>query len=82
MSETCSTVKPVDTADYGVFYGILNPYGQFWTPLIFDSEEAAREHIKAFWRLSADNGEEFLRRCGIIQVRAIVSPAPSKDAEI
>jgi len=31
------------------FYGILNAQGQFWTPLAFESEADARQHIEDFW---------------------------------
>lgn len=31
------------------FYGILNAGGLFWTPLAFESEAAARQHVDAFF---------------------------------
>ena len=30
-------------------FGILNPWGDVWTPDTFDTEEAAREHLRDFW---------------------------------
>jgi hypothetical protein len=36
-----------DSADYRhAFYGILNAQGQFWTPLPFHDEDAARAHLR------------------------------------
>lgn len=45
-------VKEPARIDSGVyaheFYGILNKSGEFWTPLAFDTERAARKHIEDF----------------------------------
>jgi hypothetical protein len=30
-------------------FGIINPYGQFWTDDTFDSIESAERHVRAFW---------------------------------
>lgn len=31
-------------------FGILNPYGDFWGPNLFDTEADAKAHFDAFWR--------------------------------
>jgi len=31
-------------------FGILNPYGDFWSPHLFDSEEEAKAYFYRFWR--------------------------------
>ena len=30
-------------------FGILNPYGDFWTSDIFETVDKAREHVRQFW---------------------------------
>lgn len=51
------------------FYGILNAQGDFWTPLAFVSEDAARQHIKGFWGKQTDMAEKCLRTHKIVPVR-------------
>jgi hypothetical protein len=34
----------------GNAYGILNPYGDFWTWQTFETERAARDYVVAYWR--------------------------------
>ena len=31
-------------------WGILNPWGDLWSYEVFDTAEAALEHLEAFWR--------------------------------
>lgn len=53
------------------FFGILNRQGQFWTPLIFDSEKAAQRHLDDF----ADQDRErfdAVRNYQIVPVRATI----------
>jgi hypothetical protein len=41
----------IDSSIYkGAFFGILNADGAFWTPLAFDSEAKAEQHLRDFWR--------------------------------
>lgn len=64
-------VKPrtISSADYKrTFYGILNAQGDFWTPLAFDGEQAARDHIRDFWRHDSAKLSECLRRFKIVPV--------------
>jgi hypothetical protein len=59
-----------DSAVYkGSFYGILNADGDFWTPLAFDSEDKARQHIIDFWGLHKDSRDQCLRTHRIVPVR-------------
>lgn len=32
-------------------YAILNSFGEFWTPVLFPSEEHAKNHFDRFWEL-------------------------------
>lgn len=47
-------------------FGILNPYGQFWTHQTFFTVEEARRHIAAFWNGRAANE---LDRFKVVPVR-------------
>lgn len=49
-------------------YGILNPYGDVWSPETFDSMDAALKHLTKFWGPRDD-----LSRFTVIPVRVIVS---------
>jgi hypothetical protein len=63
------------------FYGILNTRGDFWTPLAFESEIKAREHIADFWRHDRDKREQCLRTHKIVPVRIrlnTIAPPPSR----
>lgn len=51
------------------FYGILNAQGDFWTPLAFDSEKDARDHITAFWGRQTDMAARCLKDFAIVPVR-------------
>ena len=33
----------------GIAWGILNPWGDVWTTNTFETEEAARAHVREFW---------------------------------
>lgn len=66
-----------DSAIYkGEFYGILNEQGDFWTPLGFGSETAARDHITDFWRNQPDMLAKCLRTHTIVPVRIQLSTIP------
>ena len=59
----------IDSNVYGRnFYGILNKDGQFWTPLAFESERKAHEHIAAFFTDVAMRGTA-MRDFTIVPVR-------------
>ena len=46
MAETTITL---DSDDYKTtLWGILNADGNFWTPLVFDSDGACREYLEIF----------------------------------
>jgi len=59
------------------FYGILNAYGDFWTPLAFDTEQGARDHIRHFWRNDPDNLRKCLRTHKIVPVRVRLNQLPA-----
>lgn len=66
----------IDSSVYKhTFYGILNKQGQFWTPLVFDSESAARDHMTR-WAKSAHS--EILSTHTIVPVRAQLTALPSE----
>ena len=59
----------IDSSVYGRnFYGILNKDGQFWTPLAFESERKAHEHIASFFTDVAMRGTA-MRDFKIVPVR-------------
>jgi len=73
-------IKHSDSAIYkGSFYGILNAQGDFWTPLAFDSEEAARARIKQFWRIQPDMLAKCLATHRIVPVRIQLSTLPEQE---
>ena len=44
------TMISIDSEIYsGSFFGILNRDGEFWTPLAFDSEQAAKTRLTEYW---------------------------------
>lgn len=51
-------------------YGILNPYGDVWSPETFNTMLAAREHVKRFWSNQPDHD---LSKYEIVPVKVIVS---------
>lgn len=59
-----------DSANYShSFFGILNKQGQFWTPLAFESEAKARQHIVDFWGGNKAKIAECLASFKIVPVR-------------
>lgn len=67
-------VKRSDSAIYkGNFYGILNAPGDFWTPLGFASESAAKRHIVDFWGTDRDSARKCLETHRIVPVRIRLS---------
>lgn len=73
----------IDTADYSMtFIGILNEGGQFWTPLIFEGESRARDHVEAFWGGDKQTAKRCLEKFSFVPVRAVVEVAsPSITSE-
>lgn len=73
MSKKAKAPKPVDSADYKLDrFGILNAQGDFWTPDTFDNEEAARQHIRNFWRNQPDMMAQCLRTHRVVPVHVTV----------
>lgn len=69
-------VKPACSTDYKLErFGILNPYGQFWTPDTFNSRDDAEQCIRNFWRGQA--ADDFLKRAKIIPVKITVEESRS-----
>jgi hypothetical protein len=63
-----------DSDDYRhTFYGILNKQGQFWTPLPFDSEDAARQHLS---RWAKGDYADMLNTHKIVPVRVQLTLLP------
>jgi len=59
----------VNSEDFNAsFYGILNAQGEFWTPLAFDSEDKAEQHIRDFWR-NPEQAAQCLRTHRIVPVQ-------------
>lgn len=64
-------VPTIDSSVYKhTFYGILNAQGQFWTPLPFHDESAARSHL-ARWAVGSH--ESMLETHKIVPVRIQLS---------
>lgn len=51
--------KIPDYDEASEIFGIVNPYGQFWTHNTFDSETAALEYVLQFWSGDKVKAEEF-----------------------
>lgn len=68
------------TLESDYLYGILNGQGQFWTPLAFESEKAARQHIIDFWGHQVGDRDHCLRTHRIVPVRVLITELESQDA--
>lgn len=43
--------KPKRPKPYrAIRFGILNPYGDVWTPETFDTEDAAKRYVTEWWK--------------------------------
>lgn len=51
-------------------YGILNPFGDVWTPETFDTMDEARQHVASFWASKPDHD---LSKYTIVPVRVTVA---------
>ena len=51
------------------FYGILNAEGDFWSPHVFASEQAARESIIVFWGDQTTARDQCLSSHKIVPIR-------------
>jgi hypothetical protein len=71
-------VKPVEPTS-GEMWGVLNPYGQFWSYNTFNSEAEARAHVERFWHGLTPPGD--LSRFTPVRVRVTVEllTDPSND---
>ena len=45
---------PIEPRTEHTLFGILNPYGQFWTHETFTTPEKARDYIETFWARNAN----------------------------
>lgn len=54
--------------------GILNPYGDLWTPEFFSTEAQAREHLESFWAKTPEKNDGFK----VVPVRVTVSVIKAK----
>lgn len=72
-----SKIVKSDSKDYrATFYGILNAQGNFWTPLAFETEAKARDHIVNFWGSNTANRDKCLRTHKIVPVRVRLETLP------
>jgi hypothetical protein len=53
-------------------WGILNPYGDVWTPEIFETPEQAQKHLEDFWK-SFPGPNTDTRKFRIVKARVRVS---------
>lgn len=51
-------------------YGILNPYGDIWSPVTFATIEEAKSHIESFWSFDPKRD---LSVFAVVPVRVTVS---------
>jgi hypothetical protein len=75
-------MKPaaIDSKGYRAsFYGILNAGGGFWTPLAFETEEKARQHVRDFWGRQTDMAERCLRDFSFVPVRIRLTALPGEQ---
>ncbi len=71
----------IDSANFRqTFFGILNGYGAFWTPLVFEYEASAREHIVRFWNHEPQTRDRCLKEFQIVPVRVQLTHIPGKTA--
>jgi hypothetical protein len=54
-------------------HGILNRYGDLWTPSPFETEKEARQYLEAYWR-NFPGGPHSTRHFKIVPVRVTVTP--------
>jgi hypothetical protein len=56
-------------------YGIINPYGQFWTDDTFASPEQAAASVTAFWKGNAIDISRFSYVPVVVTIIAVEKPA-------
>lgn len=79
MSTEAFVPVAIDSNDYRwTFFGILNAEGQFWSPLAFHSEAAAKQHIINFWGLDTDKRGQCLATHKIVPVRIRLETLPEE----
>ena len=54
-------------------FGILNRYGDLWTPSPFETEKEARDYLDKYWR-DFPGGPHSTKRFKIVPVRVTVTP--------
>ncbi|MET4197318.1 hypothetical protein ABIA95_000140 [Bradyrhizobium sp. LA8.1] len=52
-------------------YGILNPYGDMWTPEMFETKAEATSHLERFWS-QPGFGPNDLSRFKIVKAKQVV----------
>lgn len=65
----------------GEAWGILNPYGDLWTRKTFDTEEAARQHVRAWWSWNPEAGGD-LSKFKPVRVKVRVTVLPTTTPEV
>lgn len=80
MGEAKRKHAHIDSKPYKVtLFGILNAYGDFWTPLAFETERQAREHIDRFWGGShTENAKRCQKSHKIVPVRVRLDHLPTE----
>jgi hypothetical protein len=54
-------------------WGILNRYGELWSPMPFESERKARDHLEDYWK-NFPCGPHSTKHFKIVPVRVTVTP--------
>ena len=79
-SEEKKGPAPIEADD---LWAIVNPYGDFWGPLTFQSPAEAYRHIETFWRFSPrhNSGFDVIPVKVRIEALATQDPAQGKGVE-
>lgn len=70
-------------------YGILNRFGDFWSPHLFNSEAEAKSYFDGYWRAPGFQGQEpkwsdykvVSARSRIIAIKRKSHPSPDKNQD-
>lgn len=69
---------PQPHVEHGV-WGIISPYGNIWSPLVFDTPEKEREHLTIYWHNIPKAGISEFR---IVKVRRTVEVERIESVEM
>jgi hypothetical protein len=61
-------------AQWHSFWGIINPYGDPWSPTVFQTKEQAFSYLRAFWPSKTDSE---LSAFKIEQVKVTIERLPT-----